>query len=516
MGDHLFSPKMLDRAFEEGQKLKPEESLLLIDRNIEEVFDFEDATKVLVKDKYIIDIGKDILNPDAIDTGIFVISENLLAEISELERQGDVNLSEGIKALCKKGLLKACDVTGLKWIDIDTPASFGYARAMVSFLNEDFEYPIPFQREEILLNPGPVLTSPKVKQAMLKDICHRDLKFQELYHSIERKLKLIFKANDEYSIILIGSSGTAAIEAVVSSCIPKDKTFLVVSNGAFGERIAEIAASHQIPLDHIKYSWGKPFILKEIKDRILTHPKPFALAMVHHETSVGILNPLKEIGSLLRGENILFIVDCVSSLGGEEVDVIQDNIDICISSANKCIHGISGVSFICINNKIWNIIEPVKPRVFSLDLKRHYMYKIRYGQTPFTPPVQACFALDSALNELLEQDLKARKSQYKRLNKKLRRSLREIGLELFIEDNHSSNSLTCVLLPPYIRFEELYSELKERGYIIYGRNDALYGKIFQIANMGDLKEGDLERFIQTLKEVLTFYRQKELGDQNPH
>jgi 2-aminoethylphosphonate-pyruvate transaminase len=224
--------------------------------------------------------------------------------------------------------------------------------------------------------------------------------------------------------------------------------------------------------------------------------------MIHHETSVGLMNPVAEVGALCRKHDRLLLCDTVSSLGGEKVDVTHDAIDVCFSSANKCIHAVSGISFVCVHERAWQRMESVRPRVYYLDLKRYRRYLRDSGETPFTPAVSTFFALDTALDELLAEGLPRRHQRYQRWNRRIRTRLRELGCQPLTDTGHESCTLTCASLPPGVRYADLYAWLKARGYLIYNCKDALKDRYFQVANMGDLSDETIERFLDSFAEAV--------------
>ncbi len=177
-------------------------------------------------------------------------------------------------------------------------------------------------------------------------------------------------------------------------------------------------------------------------------PDIAAAAMIHHETSVGMLNPIGEIGRLCRARGVTSIVDAVSALGVEDLDVVRDGIDICYSSANKCLHSVSGVSFLCVAPEVWPRIADIAPRVYYLDLKRHRRYLDELRQTPFTPAVSSFFALETALDELTEQGgVPARREVYRKRSLRIRRVFADLGFESFTNTGRESHTISTLRVP---------------------------------------------------------------------
>lgn len=517
----LFSPQMLS-AVVEGQD-NAEVPTLLVDFELSRVFDFDSALRVQCRGDRVIDIGRDVPSYNATAVGIAVVTPELLDRFSEWQI---ASTSQALRAAAKMGLLTAQDVEGAQWQQIDSPQTKLHAEWLVraygqSLVVDQASDSCPSDsagaadpkrtlsyiegllsekraRHYVLLNPGPVLTSARVKSALVHhDVCHRDEDCSAVTRRIQHKLRRVCRGGPEHDVLLLSGSGTAAMEATLASCVPDEGKLLIVSNGAFGERFAEIAAVHKFDTVHKRYEWGELVDPTEIEQCLREDSGIVAVVMCHHETSVGLLNPVQEVGSICRELNRLFFVDAVSSLGGEDVDVRRDKIDVLFSSANKCLHAISGVSFVCVNQRIWPRIEHVSPRVYYLDLRAYHR-----AQIPFTPAVSNLFALDAALDELLNEGVARRIAHYERLNQWLRRELRRLGLQPMTETGRESHTITTWQVPDYLRFDQLYRSLKRRGYIIYSCKAQLKDRCFQIANMGVLTDEMVEGFIQSMELVL--------------
>ena len=222
----------------------------------------------------------------------------------------------------------------------------------------------------------------------------------------------------------------------------------MIANGAFGDRLDEIAALHGIARVTLRYAWGTLPNVRDVARALETDPDIAAAAMIQHETSVGIMNPVGEIGRLCRAQGVTSIVDAVSALGVEDVDVVRDGVDICYSSANKCLHSVSGVSFLCVAPEVWPRIAAVAPRVYYLDLGRHRRYLDELSQTPFTPAVSSFFALETALDELNEQGgVAARREVYRKRSLRIRRVFADLGFESFTNTGRESHTISMLRLP---------------------------------------------------------------------
>lgn len=350
----------------------------------------------------------------------------------------------------------------------------------------------------VLLNPGPVNVSERVVAALQKgDLCHREAEFSRLQNSIRQKLLAAFAAEPDFAAVLISGSGTAALEMAVASCLSPGRSLLIIANGVYGERIGQIAECHHLGKHLLRYPWGRPPDLQEIETALRQHPEIEVVALVHHETTTGLLNPVDDIGRLTRRYGKKFLVDCISSLAGETLDLNQTNMDFCVGTANKCIQGLPGASFVLFRATEYDRLAGIPPRSHYLNLAAHHQAQLR-GETLFTPAVQVFYALEEALAELLEETVAARIHRYRGAAERLRKGFRDMGLKFLIPREFHSNTLTALQLPGSIAYANLHDKLKEEGYVIYAGQGSLSQTIFRVANMGDIRPAEFERFLLVL------------------
>jgi len=355
----------------------------------------------------------------------------------------------------------------------------------------------------VLLNPGPVNVTDRVRQAlMLPDLCHREKEFSDLMAAIRSKLLKAFDIEEEYTSVLVSGSGTAALEMAVSSSLSPDRSMLVIQNGVYGERIGKICDVYKFRQHAIKLAWGEPPDLGKVESTLKQNPDIEVVALVHHETTTGLLNPLKEVGELARRYNKVFLVDCISSLAGDEVNFKTCPIDIAVGTANKCIQGFPGVSFILLRKKELQRLGKIPERTLYFNLTGYHKAQEAEGML-FTPAIQAHYALDAALDELIEETVAGRVQRYASAAQFLRSGFKDIGLEFLIPEGLRSNCLTSLQLPNGITYEKLHGELKSNGFVIYAGQGNLSDTIFRVANMGDIKNEEFERLLQVLKTTLT-------------
>jgi len=359
-------------------------------------------------------------------------------------------------------------------------------------------------KRNILLTPGPITTSDTVKSSqVVADVCPREEEFTRIMDIIRKDLVKIAKGDSDYTSVLIFGSGTAAMDSVINSSVPPGKTIAIVINGAYGLRMAQIAAAYKIPFIDINFEWGEKINVEKVEEKLSNNKNIACLAMVHHETTTGILNPIKEIGKIAEENNAIFIVDTISSFAGIPICIKEHNIGFMMATSNKCIQSIPGISFVICKKSELEKIKGYPQRSFYLNLYNQYRYFQDNGQMQFTAPVQAAYALQQAIIEYFEEGEENRRARYTKNWKVLRKGLLNLGFKLLLEENIESRLLLTVLEPedPNYDFKKMHDLLYERGFTIYpgklGKR-----KTFRIANIGDIDYHDIENFLKTLKEVL--------------
>lgn len=359
-------------------------------------------------------------------------------------------------------------------------------------------------KRNILLNPGPATTTDTVKNAMVvPDICPRELEFGELTLSVRDDLIKAAHGEKNHTCVLLTSSGTGGVEACLTSVIPMDKKVLIVNNGAYGERMQAICDAYGI--GHVDYNVqpGLPVDLVELEKMIQIHQKDLShVAFIHHETTVGLLNPLKEICGLSHRYKLENIVDAMSSFAGMDIDVERDEVDYLVSSSNKCIQGMAGISFVIARFENLKKTAPIK-RNFYFNLLANYEYLNKNKQFLFTPPVQTLYALRQAINEYFKEGAHNRYARYASMYEIMKKRVKELGFEFLVEEKHHAKLLTAILDPksPNYSFNEMHDYLFERGFTIY---PGKVGNIntFRLSNIGEIYPADIEAFLKAFEEYL--------------
>ena len=347
------------------------------------------------------------------------------------------------------------------------------------------------EREWILLNPGPANTTPTVRRALvMPDLCHREPEFFEMLQSCRRRLTRLAGGGDDWTAVLFAGSGTAADEAAIISAVPPARSLLVVSNGVYGDRMVRIARAHAIPVEVVAGGLFTPVRPADVEARLVGHPEVSHVAIVHHETTTGLLNPVAEIARIAARHGRRLIVDAVSSLFGEPLTVTAAGIDFVTASANKCLQGLPGASFVLSRRSALEELRGREPRSVYLDLYNHFAQQEK-DNTPFTPAVQVLHAMEQALIELEAEGVTHRLARYAESARVLREGMTRLGFEILVPEGARSNLLTTFRLLPGLTYDPLHDAMKRRGYVIYAGQGDLRSYAFRVANMGTLTPADM-------------------------
>lgn len=358
-----------------------------------------------------------------------------------------------------------------------------------------------------LLTPGPLTTTDTVKQEMLFDHCTWDDDYKQITQEIRKKLlELAHVSEDEYTVVLMQGSGTFGVESVLTSVIGKDEKLLIAANGAYGKRMADIAEHAGISYVMYLQDYDKVPDAVVIDQMLKDDPAITHVSMVHSETTSGILNDIEAVGKVVKENGKVFIVDAMSSFAGVDIPVKEWGIDFIISSANKCIQGVPGFSFIIANRRL--LIESEgKARSLSLDLYDQWKTMEVDGKWRFTSPTHVVLAFAQALCELEEEGgIPARNKRYSDNNKLLIEEMKKLGIHPYIDGEHQGPIITTFFYPEHcsFSFSEMYNYIKERGYAIYP-GKVTEAETFRIGNIGEIYKEDIEKVVALIKEFLEKY-----------
>lgn len=357
--------------------------------------------------------------------------------------------------------------------------------------------------DKLLFTPGPLTTSRAVKEAMLRDLGSRDVEFIELVRDVRRRLLALAEvgAPDHQSVIMQGS-GTFGVESALSAAAPRGGTLLVLSNGAYGKRMAAMARVLGIPLRTLETPEDAPHDPAAVEALLAREPAITAVAVVHCETTTGLMNPVREIGQAARRRNCAYLVDAMSSFGAVPIPAAEWEIDFLVSSPNKCIEGVPGFSFVIARRDRLAAAEGAA-RSLSLDLFAQWRGLEDSGQFRFTPPVQALLAFRRALLELEEEGgVEGRGARYRENNRVLRDGMRELGFREYLRPEVQGFIITSFLDPqhPRFSFEEFYRRLSDRGQVIYP-GKLSHADCFRIGNIGRIFPRDIAALLEAIRIV---------------
>lgn len=356
-----------------------------------------------------------------------------------------------------------------------------------------------------LLTPGPLTTSETVKTAMLKDWCTWDDDYNlDIVENIRGKITQYATTDTSYTSVLMQGSGTASVESVLGSAISENKKILIINNGAYGKRMADICQVLRLAYSVLNYSEEVQPDLDEIASRLREDTSITHLAMVHCETTTGMLNPINDVASLCQQHGIVFILDAMSSFGGIEFDIGDLDIGFMISSANKCIQGVPGFGFVVAKR---SLLEECKGQAKSLSLDLYdqwHTMETSNGKWRFTSPTHVVRAFYQALQELeVEGHIGTRAERYAKNQTLLVNGMRELGFNTLLPDELQSPIITSFLSPkqPEYNFNEFYQRLKTLGFVIYP------GKVsnadcFRIGNIGEVYPEDINQLLTAIKQSI--------------
>jgi 2-aminoethylphosphonate-pyruvate transaminase len=359
-------------------------------------------------------------------------------------------------------------------------------------------------KRNVLLNPGPATTTDTVKYAqVVPDICPRETEFVDIMNEVRRDLVKVVHADPEkYAAVLFTGSGTIIQDVLVNSLVPEGKKICVVNNGAYSSRMVEIAGYYHIPCVNLEFpSTGLPD-LKVVKNALKNDTDIAVVATTHHETGTGVLNPVREIGRMAHDNGCIFIADTISTYGLLPIDIEAENMDFCMSSAQKGLCGMTGASWAV--GKIDEIVNSKNypTRSYYCNLYMQYDFFERVGEMHFTPPVQVIYALRQAIREYWQEGEQARYERITRCWEAIHKGLAEIGLDVVIDKEIQGRLVVTVKAPEDERFDftTLHDYCYERGFTIYpGKMFGL--ATFRLCNLGWITDRDIEDFFVVAKEA---------------
>jgi len=359
----------------------------------------------------------------------------------------------------------------------------------------------------VLMVPGPTMLSERVIRAMSRQaINHRSEPFRKLYKRLVEKLRYIFRT-EKGEIFILTSSGTGGMEAALANIIEPNDKVIVPIYGNFSQRMADIARVYGANVICKRYPLGEAPRLEDIKALLDEHEDAKALALVYNETSTGVVvRELEAICREARRRGVLTVVDAISILGGEKLEVDAWKVDICVGATQKCLAAPPGLALLSVSQEAWEVIEKTKAKSYYFDLKRYKRFREEKWETPFTPALHLMFALDEALDMIREVGLDNWIMRQKICSEALYEGIEGLGLEIFPKREWRSPTVIAVRYPQGIDDVKFRNRLADIYHIeVAGGFGELRGKIFRIGCMGIVSRKELFVVVTSIADNLTYF-----------
>ena len=360
-------------------------------------------------------------------------------------------------------------------------------------------------KRNILLNPGPATTTDTVKFAqVVPDICPRENEFSSMMSQLRADLvRIVHGDQEKYTSVLFCGSGTINIDVCINSLLPAGGKVLVVNNGAYSTRAVEICQYYGLPYIELKFPIDQQPDLTQIEQTLKQNSDIALVHTTHNETGTGLLNPIREIGAIVKRYGAIFTVDTTSTFAMRPIDIEKDNIDFCMASAQKGISAMAGLSFIVGNRKLIELSAHYPKRSYYCNLFLQYDYFQRTGEMHFTPPVQTVYATIQALKEYFAEGEKAKWERHTRVFNAIHKGLDELGFQNYIKRELQAGLVVSAIYPddPNWNFDQIHDYCYAEGFTIYP------GKIsntntFRLCALGAIDEADIHAFFVVFKNAL--------------
>lgn len=360
-------------------------------------------------------------------------------------------------------------------------------------------------KRNILLNPGPSTTTDTVKMAqVVPDICPREKEFGDIMRKMRADLVRIVHGDPEkYTSVLFCGSGTINIDVCINSLLPEGKKVLVINNGAYSTRAAEICQYYGLPFIDLKFPVDCLPDLDIVEKMLKENPDIALVHTTHNETGTGILNPVRDIGALAHRYGAVFTVDTTSTLAMRPIDIEKDNIDFCMASAQKGLMAMTGLSFIIGNRRIIEESANYPKRSYYCNLFLQYDFFEKTGEMHFTPPVQTVYSAKQAIEEYFAEGEENKWARHTRVFNAINEGLDRLGFRQVIKPEWRAGLVSSAIYPddPNWNFKAVHDYCYERGFTIYP------GKIsttntFRLCALGAIDEEDIHAFFKVFEEAL--------------
>lgn len=360
-------------------------------------------------------------------------------------------------------------------------------------------------KRNILLNPGPATTTDTVKMAQIvPDICPREKEFASMMKQMREDLVRIVHGDlNKYTSVLFCGSGTINIDVCINSLLPEGKKVLIINNGAYSARAAEVCEFYNLPFINLKFPVDELPDLAKIEQTLQENPDIALVHTTHNETGTGILNPIREIGALVHKYNAVFTVDTTSTYAMRPINIEEDNIDFCMASAQKGLMAMTGLSFVVGNTEIIKKSAEYPKRSYYCNLYLQYHFFETTGEMHFTPPVQTIYATRQAIDEYFAEGEEAKWQRHLSVFEAIHAGLEKLGFKDIIKRELQAGLVVSVRYPDDANwdFEKIHDYCYERGFTIYpGKVSNL--NTFRLCALGAITAKDIEDFFVVLEEGL--------------
>jgi aspartate aminotransferase-like enzyme len=349
--------------------------------------------------------------------------------------------------------------------------------------------------------PGPTPCPQEVLQAMGRQmINHRGPEFAKILNNVTAKLKQLFQTKND--LFLLTGSGTGGLEAAVVNTLSPGDRVLSVSIGVFGERFAAIAKQFGAEVTPLNFEWGKAADPDAIRKALKSDPKITTVLVTHNETSTGVTNDLAAISSVVKEAGKLLLVDAISSLGSIDLPVDKWHCDVTVTGSQKGWMVPPGLAMVSVSPEAWQANQKAKMPRFYWDFAKAKSY-LEKGETPWTPVISVVFALEVGLDMIVKEGMANVFARHARIAKAAREGIKALGLPLFAEASHASNTVTSVAGAGGLDIKKMRQLLREEYEVVLaGGQRTLDGKIFRIGHLGWVTDADIKEVLAAIKKVL--------------
>lgn len=349
--------------------------------------------------------------------------------------------------------------------------------------------------------PGPTPCPPETLQAASRQmINHRGKEFGQLLQSVTVRLKQIFQTKGD--VFVLSCAGTGGLEAAIVNTLSPGNEILACPCGVFGDRFADIAEQYGAKVNRLNFEWGTPAKPEAIRQALRANTNIKAVLVTHNETSTGVTNDLASISSVVNEFDKLLLVDAVSSLGCIDLPTDDWHCDVVVTASQKGWMVPPGLAMISVSEKAWKAYSQARMPRFYLDFAKAKDY-LQKGQTPWTPAISICYALDASLDLMLNEGLQNVFARHKRVAQMTRNGIKSLGLSLLPDESCASNTVTAVNASDKLDVSKFVQILKEESdVVIAGGQRKLSGKIFRIGHMGLVNEDDIKVTLQAIEKAL--------------